>query len=218
MPRGGDIIGFWRYLLDHRDVLWEQTGEHARLVATALALAVPSAVAVGVATFARPRLAGAVLGISGVLFTVPSLALFGLFVAPLGLGTPPAVAALALYSLLPVLRNTIIGLSGVPADVVEAATGMGMSRSQVLVRVRLPLAAPVVAAGVRVAAVTSVGIATIAVLVAGGGLGETVRAGLNSGERSQILAAVVCIGALAYAFDGGFALVERFLGRRPGAR
>ena len=197
-------------------MLWEQGGEHARLVAVALLIAVPVAVLLGTATFARPRLAGAALGFAGVLFTVPSLALFGFFVAPLGLGTAPSVAALSLYSLLPVLRNTVVGLAQVPAEVVEAATGMGMSERQILVRVRLPLALPVVAAGVRVASVAAVGIATIAVLVAGGGLGQTVFDGLNAQDRSAILAAAACIGALAFAFDGVFALLERILARRLG--
>ena len=197
-------------------MLWEQGGEHARLVALALLIAVPAAVLLGTATFSRPRLAAAAVGSAGVLFTVPSLALFGLFVAPLGLGTAPSVAALSLYSLLPVLRNTVVGLTHVPPDVVEAAAGMGMSERQVLLRVRLPLALPVVAAGVRVASVAAVGIATIAVLVAGGGLGQTVFDGLNAQDRSAVLAAAACIGVLAFAFDGFFALVERVLSRRLG--
>jgi osmoprotectant transport system permease protein len=197
-------------------VLWEQGGEHARLVALALLIAVPAAVLLGTATFSRPRLAAAAVGFAGVLFTVPSLALFGFFVAPLGLGTAPSVAALSLYSLLPVLRNTVVGLTQVPADVVEAAVGMGMSQRQVLLRVRLPLALPVVAAGVRVASVAVVGIATIAVFVAGGGLGRTVLDGLNGQDRGAVLAAAACIGALAFAFDGAFALVERLLTRRLG--
>jgi osmoprotectant transport system permease protein len=187
-------------------------------VLTALLLAIPPAVALGVATFRRPRLAAAAVGVAGVLFTIPSLALFGFFVAPLGLGRRPAVAALALYALLPVLRNTVVGLSEVPADVAEAARGMGMTEFQTLRRVRLPLALPVIVAGVRVAAVTAVGIATIATLVAAGGLGDSVFAGMQAGNRTQILAATILIAALAFAFDGCFALLERALGRRGRVR
>jgi osmoprotectant transport system permease protein len=187
-------------------------------VGTALLFAVPLAVAVGMLVFRRPRLSAAGLGVAGVLFTVPSLALFGLLVAPLGLGTRPAVVALALYSVLPVLRNTVVGLSGVPDEVTEAARGMGMTDRQVLGRVRLPLALPVIVAGVRVAAVTAVGIATIATLVAGGGLGDSVFAGLRADNRTQILAATVAIGTLALAFDGAFTVIERIVRRGLRAR
>jgi osmoprotectant transport system permease protein len=179
-------------------------------------MAVPVAVLLGVAVARRRALAAATIGVAGVIFTVPSLALFGLFVVPLGIGTSPAVAALALYALLPVLRNTVVGLSGVPADVVEAARGMGMTEAQTLLRVRLPLALPVVVSGVRVAAVTAVGIATVAALVAAGGLGESVFDGLQVGDRTKTLAAALAIVVLALGIDGALGLVERALSRRTG--
>ena len=193
--------------------MWSETATHARLVALALLVAVPPAVALGVAAARRPRLAGVAVGTAGVIFTIPSLALFALLVGPLGLGTTPAVAALALYSVLPVLRNTVVGLEEVPADAVEAARGMGMTEAQALWRVRLPLALPVVLGGVRVAAVTAVGIATIAALVAAGGLGDSIFAGLRTGDDNQVLAATAIIAALALAVDGTLALVERWLRR-----
>ena len=183
-------------------------------MALALVLAVPPAVAVGVAAAPRPRLAGLALGAAGVIFTVPSLALFALLVAPLGLGTAPAVAALALYSVLPVLRNTVVGLTEVPADAVEAARGMGMTEAQTLWRVRLPLALPVVVSGVRVAAVTAVGMATVGALVAAGGLGDSIFAGLRAGDETEVLAATAVIAALALTVDGGLALLERWLRRK----
>ncbi|MGH8999577.1 MAG: ABC transporter permease [Acidimicrobiia bacterium] len=195
-------------------MLWDQGWEHGLLVVRALAMAVPAAVAIGIVAFRRPRLAAAALGAAGALFTVPSLALFGFFVAPLGLGTKPAVAALAIYALLPVLRNTLTGLGGVPDEVTEAARGMGMTDAQLLRSVWFPLALPVIVAGVRVAAVTTVGIATIAYLVAAGGLGRAVFDGLGAGERPQIVAGTMCIAALALALDGFFALTERVLRRR----
>ena len=199
--------------MDHRPELWSETGSHARLVALALLIAVPPAVALGVAAARRPRLAAVAVGAAGVIFTIPSLALFALLVAPLGLGTPPAVAALALYSVLPVLRNTVVGLDQVPAEAVEAARGMGMTEAQALWRVRLPLALPVVLGGVRVAAVTAVGIATVAALVAAGGLGDSIFAGLRAGDETQVLAATGVIAALALAVDGTLALAERALRR-----
>lgn len=182
-------------------------------MALALLAAVPPAVALGVAAARRPRLAALAVGAAGVIFTVPSLALFALLVAPLGLGTAPAVTALALYSVLPVLRNTVVGLQGVPADAIEAARGMGMTEGQTLWRVRLPLALPVVVSGVRVAAVTAVGMATVAALVAGGGLGDSVFAGLRAGDETEVLAATAVIAALALTADGALAMLERWLRR-----
>jgi len=201
--------------VDHRPELWSETSVHARLVALALLIAVPPAVALGVAAARRPRLAALAVGTAGVIFTIPSLALFALLVAPLGLGTAPAVAALALYSVLPVLRNTVVGLAEVPPDAVEAARGMGMTDAQALWRVRLPLALPVVVGGVRVAAVTAVGMASVAALVAAGGLGDSIFAGLRAGDSTEVLAATALIAGLALAVDGVLALAERRL-RRAG--
>jgi osmoprotectant transport system permease protein len=203
----------WHFLVDNRPELWSETAVHARLVALALLIAVPPAVALGVAAAGRPRLAALAVGTAGVIFTIPSLALFALLVGPLGLGTAPAVAALALYSVLPVLRNTVVGLDEVPADAVEAARGMGMTEAQALWRVRLPLALPVLVGGVRVAAVTAVGMATVAALVAAGGLGDSIFAGLRAGDETAVLAATTVIAALALAVDGTLALVERGLRR-----
>jgi osmoprotectant transport system permease protein len=209
----GSRIDVWHYLVDHRPELWSEAGSHARLVALALLVAVPPAVALGVAAARRPRLAALAVGTAGVIFTVPSLALYALLVAPLGLGTAPAVAALALYSVLPVLRNTVVGLNEVPADAIEAARGMGMTERQALWRVRLPLALPVVVGGVRVAAVTAVGVATVAALVAAGGLGDSIFAGLRANDSTEVLAATVLIVALALVVDGGMALIERGMRR-----
>jgi osmoprotectant transport system permease protein len=203
----------WHFLVDNRPELWSETGAHARLVTLALLLAVPPAVALGVAAARRPRLAALAVGTAGVIFTIPSLALFALLVAPLGLGTGPAVGALALYSVLPVLRNTVVGLREVPPDAVEAARGMGMTERQALWRVRLPLALPVVVGGVRVAAVTAVGMATVAALVAAGGLGDSIFAGLRANDTTEVLAATLLIAALALTVDGTLAVVERGLRR-----
>ena len=203
----------WNFILDHGSDFWSNGVTHARLVGTALLLAVPVAVVVGVLASSRPRLAGVALAVAGVIITIPSFALFGLLIAPLGLGFRPAVATLALYALLPVLRNTIVGLEEIPADVVEAARGMGMTGRQALWRVRLPLALPVIIAGVRVATVMIVGITTIAALITAGGLGTFIFDGLRSGDRTEILAGTVTIVALALVFDGSLALIQHFLRR-----
>ena len=206
----------WNFILDHGSEFWSSGVTHARLVGTALLVAVPVAVTVGVLASTRPRLAGAALGVAGVIITIPSFALFGLFIAPLGLGFRPAVATLALYSLLPVLRNTIVGLQEVPSDILEAARGMGMTAQQALWRVRMPLAAPVIVAGVRVATVMIVGITTIAALITAGGLGTFIFDGLRSSDRTEIIAGTAVIVALALLIDGGLAGVERLLRRHVG--
>ena len=203
----------WNFILDHSSDFWSNGVTHARLVGTALLLAVPVAVVVGVLASSRPRLAGVALAVAGVIITIPSFALFGVLIAPLGLGFRPAVATLALYALLPVLRNTIVGLAEVPADVVEAARGMGMTGRQALWRVRLPIALPVIIAGVRVATVMIVGITTVAALITAGGLGTFIFDGLRSGDRTEIVAGTVTIVALALAFDGSLALIQHFLRR-----
>jgi osmoprotectant transport system permease protein len=206
-------VDVWNFILDHSSEFWSNGATHARLVATALLLAVPVAVAVGVLASSRPRLAGVALAVAGVIITIPSFALFGALIAPLGLGFRPAVATLALYSLLPVLRNTIVGLAEVPADVLEAARGMGMTGRQALWRVSMPLALPVIIAGVRVATVMIVGITTIAALITAGGLGTFIFDGLRSGDSTEIVAGTVTIVALALAFDGGLAVIQRLLRR-----
>jgi osmoprotectant transport system permease protein len=211
-------MSVWHYLVDNRSDLWHAALAHGRIVLTALAFAVPLSVLVGIWGADRRRVAALALGIAGVIITIPSYALFGLLIGPFGIGSKPAVIALALYSVLPVLRNTIVGIQQVPPATVEAARGMGMTERQVFVRVRLPLAAPVILAGVRTACVMIVGITTIAAYIAAGGLGTFVRDGLASQDRSEVLAATVCIVALAFFFDGVLVLIQRALARRPTAR
>jgi osmoprotectant transport system permease protein len=209
-------VDVWTFITDHGSEFWDSGFTHAKLVGTALLLAVPIAIAVGVLGSSRPRLAGVALSIAGVIITIPSFALFGLLIAPLGLGFRPAVVTLALYSLLPVLRNTIVGLQEVPSEVVEAARAMGMTGRQALWRVRMPIALPVIIAGVRVATVMIVGITTIAALITAGGLGSFIFDGLRSSDRTEIIAGTVVIVALALAFDGALAIVERLLRRHSG--
>lgn len=196
--------------------VWDATQTHARLVGTALLISVPFAVAVGILASTRPRLASASLAVAGVIITIPSFALFGALIAPLGLGFRPTVVTLALYSLLPVLRNTVVGLTEVPDEIVEAAQGMGMNERQVLLRARLPLALPVIVAGIRVATVMIVGIATIGALIAAGGLWTFIFDGLRSSDRGEIIAATAVTVALAFVLDGAMAIAEHLLRRRSG--
>ena len=203
----------WTWIFDHRAKIWSRFLEHVELTFIAVGIGVAISLPLAILAHRRRGFYGPLTWITGLLYTIPSLALFALLVGPLGLGTAPAVAALALYSVLPVLRNTVVGLQEVPADAVEAARGMGMTEAQALWRVRLPLALPVVVGGVRVAAVTAVGVATVAALIAAGGLGDSVFAGLRADDSTEVLAATALIAALALTVDGTLALVERRLRR-----
>lgn len=210
-------MAVWHFLADNRSDLWSAARVHARIVLTALAFAVPTSVLLGTWAADRKRVAAAALGVAGVIITIPSYALFGLLVGPVGIGSKPAIIALSLYSVLPVLRNTIVGLQQVPSATVESARGMGMTERQVFTRVRLPLAAPVILAGIRTATVMIVGITTIAAYIAAGGLGTFVRDGLASQNRDEVIGATLCIVGLAFFLDGVLALVQRRLVHRPAA-
>ncbi|HEU4412054.1 MAG TPA: ABC transporter permease/substrate-binding protein [Polyangiaceae bacterium] len=196
--------------------------EHLALVAFALAFALALGVPLGVLAERRPRLRLAVVGAANVVQTVPSLALFGLLL-PLpwvgGVGARSAVVALMLYALLPVVRGTLAGLESVDPGVREAALALGMTGRQRLVRVELPLALPVLLSGARVAAVTCVGVATVAAAVGAGGLGALIFRGLRSNDDALLVAGALPAALLALAFDLGFGALARALDprrRRPG--
>ncbi|HEU4538389.1 MAG TPA: ABC transporter permease subunit, partial [Polyangiaceae bacterium] len=199
--------------------------EHLSLVGFALAFALALGVPLGALAARRPRWRLPIVGAANVLQTVPSLALFGLLL-PLpwvgGVGARSAVVALVLYALLPVVRGTLAGLESVDPGVREAAEALGMTERQRLLRVELPLALPVLLAGARVAAVTCVGVATVAAAVGAGGLGALIFRGLRSNDDALLLAGALPAALLALAFDLGFgALARAFDPRRrraPGPR
>jgi len=204
---------FW----ERRAEILALTGEHVVLVALSTFLAVAIGVPVGVTLTRRPRLARPVLGFANVVQTIPSLALFG-FLIPLpligGIGARTAVAALVVYALLPILRNTHAGILSVDPAVLEAATGIGMTPGQRLRLVELPLALPVVLAGVRIATVVSIGLATIAAAIGAGGLGVLIYRGVAIVDHRLILAGAVPAALLALAADAGLGLFERRLSAR----
>jgi osmoprotectant transport system permease protein len=205
-------VRFFDFVFRNRGELLELTLEHLALVAIAMAIAVAIGVPLGVAITRREKLRRWVLGVANVVQTVPSLALFGfLLPVPLlgGLGSRPAIVALALYALLPIIRNTYAGIAGVDPAVREAARGMGMTDRQLLWRVELPLSLSVILAGIRVATVISVGIATIAAAIAAGGLGTYIFRGLTMANNSVILAGAVPAALLALLADFSLGWAER---------
>jgi len=206
------VSGLPAYFWERRAEIVALTGEHVVLVLVSTALAVAIGVPLGVALTRRPRLARPVLGFANVVQTIPSLALFG-FLIPMpligGIGARTAIAALVVYALLPILRNTYAGISSVDPAVIESATGLGMTPRQRLRLVELPLALPVVLAGVRIATVVSIGLATIAAAIGAGGLGVLIYRGVAVVDHRLILAGAVPAALLALAADGLLGFLER---------
>lgn len=183
------------------DKLLEQTLAHIGLTFTSLLIAVAIGVPLGILISRKKRLSGAVLGFAGVLQTIPSIALLGFMIPLLGIGAKPAIVALFLYALLPIVRNTYTGITEVNASVRDAAKGMGMSVMQILFKVELPLAMPVLLAGIRTATVINVGVATLAAYIAAGGLGEFIFGGIALNNSNMILAGAIPAALLAIIFD-----------------
>lgn len=196
-------------------MLLELTLEHILLVTVPILIGAVLGVLLGVVAHRSPRLRSAIMNTTSTFLTIPSLALFGLMIPIVGIGSPPVIVALVIYSLLPITRNTLAGLTAVDEAVVESARGMGMSGSQRLWRIELPNAWPVILAGIRVSTQLIVGIAPIAALIGGPGLGNEIfsqgirRIG-SPGALHAILGGTVAVLLLALLFDLAYRGVERF--------
>ncbi len=207
---------FWTYLEFARDDVIELTIDHALIVMIAVALATVIGVALGVLTYRTDRPRELVLAVTGTFLTIPSLALFGLFIVipMLGLGGRSVVVGLVMYGLLPIVRNTIVGLREVDPAIVESAQGMGMGRTERLWRIELPLAWPVILTGMRVSTLVLIGIAAIGAYINGPGLGELIFSGLarigSATALNQVLAGILGIMVLAVLFDLVYVAIYRF--------
>jgi osmoprotectant transport system permease protein len=208
-------MNFLEYLADraNREVLFEQAIEHAVLTAAATAIAIVIGVLLGVLAHRSSTLRAPIVNTTATLLTIPSLALFALLIPIVGIGFRPALIALAMYALLPIVRNTVSGLRAVDPAVTESARGMGLSATQRLLRIELPNAWPVILAGVRVATQLTVGIAAIAALVGGPGLGGEIFRGIRQigspFALNSLLGGTLGILLVALLFD----LVYTGLGR-----
>jgi osmoprotectant transport system permease protein len=211
-------VSFFEFLLSHRDELVRLTMEHLVLVGISTLVAVLIGVPVGLLITRRPLLRKGVIGVANILQTVPSLALFG-FLIPLpilgGIGARTAIVALVVYALLPIIRNTCVGITSVPSAAVEAGRGMGMTDLQLLFIVEIPLAASVILAGIRLAAVVSVGIATIAAVIGAGGLGVYIFRGLSMVNNQMILAGAIPAALLALTVDLMLGGIEKLIAFKP---
>ncbi len=213
-------MGLIHYFASNRAEVLELTLEHLWLVGVSMLLAVLAGVPTGILLARRPGLEKPVLAGANIVETIPSLALFGLLLPVPWLGARAdrlAILALALYALLPIIRNTFAGITGVDPAVVEAGRGMGLTDGQLLFHVQLPLALSVILAGVRVATVISIGVATIAAAIGAGGLGEFIFRGLAMVNNNLILAGAIPAALLALAADLVFGVAERKLRPRTSA-
>jgi len=205
------------FLFTHKREVATLTAEHLWLVGISMLLAILIGVPLGILLTRRPRWKALVLGSTNVVQTIPSLALFGLLLPLPWLGARVdrlAIVALALYALLPIVRNTYVGIDGISAPVREAAIAMGLTSGQLLWHVELPLAMPVLLSGVRVAAVITIGVATIAAAIGAGGLGEFIFRGIAMVDNGVILAGAIPAALMALAADLGLSGVEKLLVRR----
>jgi osmoprotectant transport system permease protein len=209
-----ESANWFTYVSDNWDFIFDEIIAHARIVLIVIALATVTSVVLGVVIQRRPVARAVVLALSGVVLTIPSLALFALFIPLVGIGNPPAMLALYLYAIMPILRNTVTGLDSVSPAIVESAKGMGMNATQQLLRVRMPLAWPVIMAGVRISSLMTVGIAAIAILVGGEGLGSFIQGGLTRfglpNSENSVWTGVVFTVLLGLVLDIVFATAQRF--------
>lgn len=196
------------FLLEHGQELVVKTGEHIAISAISLLLGVIVAVPLGILLTRTPKISGVIIGVASLLQTIPSLALLALMVPLLGVGKLPAIVALFIYSLLPILRNTFIGMDSVNADLKDAAKGMGMTNLQSIVMVEVPAALPTIMAGIKLSAVYVIAWATLASYIGGGGLGDLIFSGLNNYLPDLIIGGTIPVTILALLTDFLFSLVE----------
>jgi len=201
----------WDWVLDNRDDLWLALGEHVWLTFLAVTIGLAISVPVGIFVARRRRLYGPVVAVSGLLYTIPSLALFAFLTPVTGLSTTTAEIGLVSYTLLILIRNVVAGLDAVSPDVREAALGMGLTRRELLWKVELPLALPTIVAGLRIATVTTIGLVTVTALIGKGGVGYFILLGLSRTFSTAIILGAGLAVLLAIAFDTVLTRVERVL-------
>lgn len=200
---------YWPWVQDHTDEIRQALVEHIQLTVLAVLFGLAIAMPLALLSVRYRRLYGPVIAITGVLYTIPSLALFALLLPLTGLSRTTALIPLTAYTLLILVRNIVTGLDGVPADVKEAAVGMGYSRRRQILRVELPLALPAIIAGIRIATVTTIGLVAITALIGQGGLGQLMYDGLQRDFRTPLTVGIVLSLALAVVADVLLVLAQR---------
>lgn len=203
------IRDFWDVVVSRQDLIIESTIEHLYLSFMAILIAILIAVPLGIFISRHQKTAEYYIGVTAIFQTIPSLALFGFLVPLVGIGTNTALIALVIYALLPILRNTYTGITGVDQSITEAGRGMGMTETQILFKIQLPLSLPFLMAGMRTATVLTVGVATLATFVGAGGLGDVIWRGLQSYNNNLVLAGAIPVAILALSFDFILKMLEK---------
>ncbi len=207
----GFIVAFFNYCFLNREQIFSLILEHIRLTTIAVGLAILIGVPLGIFISYIKKLDKPILGIASVIQAIPSMALLGFAIPLLGIGSLPAIVVVILYSLLPIIKNTYTGLDNINPQTVEAAKGIGLTKLQILFRIKIPLALPVIMAGVRISAVTAVGLMTMAAFIGAGGLGYLVFSGIRTVNNMQILAGAIPACILALSVDFLFSLIEKLV-------
>jgi osmoprotectant transport system permease protein len=210
------------YITDHLDLVLARTGEHVAIVGVAVGLAIFTGVPIGIAITQSERIASVVLYVASMVMTIPSIALFGIMIPVLsligqGIGYLPAVIAVLLYSQLPIIRNTYSAINNVDPALREAARGMGLTPLQRIREVELPLAVPVIMAGIRVAVVLNIAVTAIATYIGAGGLGSFISRGISQTDHRQLITGALAVSVLAVVADFALLGLQRFL-TSPGLR
>lgn len=202
---------FIDYIIENKDQIISLCIEHIELTALALIIAIIIGVPIGILISYKRKLNKPVLGIASVTQAIPSMALLGFMIPFLGIGTAPAIVVVVLYSLLPIIKNTYTGIANISPATVEAATGIGLTKAQILTKIQIPEALPIIMAGVRISSVSAVGLMTMAAFIGGGGLGYLIFSGIRTVNNYQILAGAIPACILALLVDYFFGAIEKLV-------
>lgn len=204
-------MNFFQFFIYRREAVLEALLRHMQITLMAVGFAILVGVPLGIIITKRKKLANFVINTANIFQTLPSLALFGLIIPILGIGLVPSIFVLFLYALLPILKNTYIGINSVDSSMIEAGRGMGMTKFQILRMVEIPLSLPVIMAGIRISTVINIGTATIAALIGAGGLGDFIFRGISMNSNNMILTGAVPTALLAISIDYVLGKIEKLL-------
>ena len=203
------MANFINYMITQKSQILNLLIQHIQLTLVAIALAILIGIPIGILVSKNEKMRTYVVGIINIFQAIPSMALLGLLVPILGIGSKPAIMTVILYSLLPIVKNTTTGILGIDENILESATGIGLTSKQILYKIQLPLALPIIMAGIRISAVTAVGLMTLAAFIGAGGLGYLVFSGVQTVNNTMILAGAIPACILALLVDYLFSKVEK---------
>ncbi|HAX98820.1 MAG TPA: ABC transporter permease [Candidatus Atribacteria bacterium] len=205
------ILSVFRLMVERKTLIYETLLQHISISLTAVLFIALVGIPLGILISRHPKMATPIIYITGVLYTIPVLALFGFMIPILGIGSRPTLFALFIYGLLPLVRNTHVGITGVDRSIIEAARGMGSTPSQLLWNIELPLALPVIIAGLRTVVVMTISVATIAAFIGAGGLGVLIFRGITTYNTQLTVAGSILVAVLAVGADGILGFIEKKL-------